>query len=311
MDDWAVFIKAYERTTAACGYTDDENVTRLQHALNGPALEVVKHLLSFPDGLNEAIETLKSRYGRPDLIVESVIRKIRCMAAPKMNDLPSLVEFGFAVKRLLGAVRASGLHAYMYDVTLLKELVKKLPPVICIDWAWTTRRMREVTLMEFGRWIGELASDLCRVIDMTPVLGGHDTAPRHPDPLPKRQQFQHQPFQNRRSPPDRFQPSRPIQMESNGTGRAHPAYCNVTVLQEKNVSDPTPQIDIPVSMPACVVCGESCGSLSQCEKFMGTTVAARRAFVNERRMCRKCLGYHAGKCRAPPCGVDGYGVQHY
>uniref|UniRef100_A0A182PXA4 Peptidase aspartic putative domain-containing protein n=1 Tax=Anopheles epiroticus TaxID=199890 RepID=A0A182PXA4_9DIPT len=285
VDDWVVFITAFNRTTAACAYTDDENIIRLQHALRGPALEAGGHLLSFPDGLNEAIETLKSRYDptrRPDLIVESVIRKIRCMAAPKVNDLPSLVEFGFAVKRLVGAVRASGLRAYIYDVTLLKELVRKLPPVLCIDWARTTRGLSEITLMEFGQWIGELANDLCRVVDVSPVPAEPESALQSRYTLPKRQQPHQQPFHARRSQLDRPHHSRPSQMQSHGTGHVHPAYCNATVLQEIEVSDPTTSNN-----------------------------PSRRAFVNERRVCRRCLGYHGGRCRAPPCGVNGCGVHHH
>uniref|UniRef100_A0A182PYU1 Uncharacterized protein n=1 Tax=Anopheles epiroticus TaxID=199890 RepID=A0A182PYU1_9DIPT len=206
IDEWLVFITAYDRTTASCGYTDDENITRLQHVLRGPALEAVGHLLSFSQGLSEAIETLRSRYGRPDLIVESirkirssVIRKTREMAAPKVEDLSTLVEFGFAVKRLVGAVKASGLRAYMYDVTLLKELVRKLPPVICIDWARARKRMPEATMLQFGQWIGELASDLCGVIDMTSSPGVQQVARQLPTIPPNQHRQQPQQFQLRRS----------------------------------------------------------------------------------------------------------------
>uniref|UniRef100_A0A182MZG4 Uncharacterized protein n=1 Tax=Anopheles dirus TaxID=7168 RepID=A0A182MZG4_9DIPT len=58
--------------------------------------------------------TLEARFGRPDLIVESLIAKIRKMAAPKMEKLHTVVDFGFAVKRLLGTVRASGLQEYLF-----------------------------------------------------------------------------------------------------------------------------------------------------------------------------------------------------
>nr|XP_049464883.1 uncharacterized protein LOC120956082 [Anopheles coluzzii] len=259
VDDWLVFITAYDRTTASCGYTDDENVTRLLHALKGPALDAVGHLLSFPDGLNEAIETLRSLYGRPDLIVESMIRKIRGMAAPKVEDLSTVVQFGFAVKRLVGAVNASGLLAYMYDVTLLKELVRKLPPVLCIDWARTRKTMQEVTMIEFGTWISELASDLCDVIDMTPSPEVQNVARRQPETSLNQHRYQQQ-LQPRRSHPQRFQPARPDQQRPYGTGRVHPTYCNATVLQEESdgVLEPMSQIQVPTT--ACAVCGNNSGT---------------------------------------------------
>ena len=79
---WSLFIATYNRTNTACGYTDDENIGRLQYALRGAAFEAVGHLLSFLDGLNEVMATLKARFGRPDLIVESMTEKIRKMAPP-------------------------------------------------------------------------------------------------------------------------------------------------------------------------------------------------------------------------------------
>ena len=96
--------------------------------------------------MKDAIDTLKARYGRPDLIVESMIRKIRGMTAPNAEDLSTLVEFGFAVKQLVGVVKASGLQAMMlmYDVTLLKELVKKLPPSYALIWRGSGRGVRKL-----------------------------------------------------------------------------------------------------------------------------------------------------------------------
>ena len=219
-----------------CAYTDDENITRLHHALRGPALETVGHLLSFPDGLKDAINTLKAGYGRPDLIVEPMIRKIRGMTAPNAEDLSTLVEFGFAVKRLVGVVKVSGLQAYVYDVTLLKELVKKLSPVICIDWARERKRFSKVTSIEFGKWIGELADDLCSVIDMTSSLERHDGT--HAKQLPTQQ------LQHRQSWRLKFQPARPNKVRPSSTGRVQTTYCNTTIARRKGVRKPANIIEV-------------------------------------------------------------------
>ena len=64
--------------------------------------------------------------------------------------------------------------------------------------------------------------------------------------------------------------------------------------------------------PACVLCGAKCGSLDQCATFRNSTVTERRGFVTERKMCRKCLANHGGRCsRTRPCGIDGCSVQHH
>ncbi|XP_050077739.1 uncharacterized protein LOC126564689 [Anopheles maculipalpis] len=309
VEAWPLFIATYNRTNASCGYTDDENIGRLQHALRGAALEAVGHLLSFPGGLKEAMATLHARFGRPDLIVESMIEKMRRMAPPKVDRLTTVVDFGFAVKRLVGAMTASGLRGYMYDVAFPKELVRKLPPVICIDWARARRHLPEVTLVEFGRWIGDLAEDLCGVIDINPVTSSSDQNRRQPEPQAQPSRGQPQRFKPHRFPSVQSDRRQPV-----GTGHVHPAYCNTTVLlrEDPGEKDPTSSIDAPALLSRCLLCGADCSSLAQCKRFRGTTVTARRAFINERRICRKCLGYHGGRCSAKtPCGVNGCTMQHH
>ena len=107
---WSLFIATYNCTNAACAYTDVENIGRLQYALRGAALEAVGHLLSFPAGLKEAMATLKARFGRPDLIVESMTDKIRKMAPPKVDKLSTVVEFGYAVGRSDDGVRVTRIY---------------------------------------------------------------------------------------------------------------------------------------------------------------------------------------------------------
>lgn len=47
-------------------------------------------------------------------------------------------------------------------------------------------------------------------------------------------------------------------------------------------------------------------------KILRTSVAARRAFINERKLCRKCLRYHYGRCPVTnACGIDGCNLHHH
>ena len=100
-------------------------------------------------------------------------------------------------------------------------------------------------MIEFGTWIGELASDLCDVIDMTPSPEVQNVARRKPETSLN----QHHRLQPRRSHPQRFQPARPDQQRPYGSGRVHPTYCNATVLQEESdgVLDPMSQIQAPTT----------------------------------------------------------------
>jgi hypothetical protein len=41
-EEWLAFLSKYERTTTVCGFTDDENLLRLQRCLKGEALKAVQ-----------------------------------------------------------------------------------------------------------------------------------------------------------------------------------------------------------------------------------------------------------------------------
>ncbi|XP_062557012.1 WD repeat-containing protein 87-like [Armigeres subalbatus] len=52
-EEWPLFIGTYEASNEACGFTDVENLVRLQESLNGPALESVRGQLLFPKSVSK------------------------------------------------------------------------------------------------------------------------------------------------------------------------------------------------------------------------------------------------------------------
>ena len=70
-EEWPVFFATYSRTTEECGFTDSENIIRLQHCLRGPAKIAVGPLLALPENLHGVMAVLESRFGRPDNIIAS------------------------------------------------------------------------------------------------------------------------------------------------------------------------------------------------------------------------------------------------
>jgi hypothetical protein len=85
-EDWPVFIAAYERTTKTCGYTDDENLLRLQKCLKGEAGKTVQALMVSSKNL-QILDTLKLRFGQIRHIIEAMVEKAR--------EIPAVRQFGF------------------------------------------------------------------------------------------------------------------------------------------------------------------------------------------------------------------------
>ncbi|XP_055633369.1 uncharacterized protein LOC129773748 [Toxorhynchites rutilus septentrionalis] len=135
----------------------EENMVRLQKCLRGKALEAVKCQLLHPSNLDQVLATLKMLFGRPEIIVHSLIQKVNNLPAPKADRLGTLVDFALAVRNMVATVQACELEEHLCNLTLLHSLTKRLPPMIRLNWATHRQSLRSVTLVEFSDWLYKLA----------------------------------------------------------------------------------------------------------------------------------------------------------
>ncbi|XP_065074988.1 uncharacterized protein LOC135698779 [Ochlerotatus camptorhynchus] len=155
-EEWPLFFASYENSTRICGYSDEENLLRLQRCLKGRALEAVRCRLLHPSNLPGVIASLRTLFGRPEIIVHSLVSKIREMPPPKAEKLNTLIDFGVAVQNVCATIKASGLDEYLCNVALLQELTERLPPAVRLNWAYHRQTLDRVTLSDFGDWLGKL-----------------------------------------------------------------------------------------------------------------------------------------------------------
>ena len=120
--DWPVFISSYTNTTLACGYSPAENLVRLQRCLKGPAYEPVSSRLLLPESVPHILETLRLLYGRPELLINALLEKVRSIPAPKAEKLETLIDYGLAVQSLCDHLEAANQTAHLSNpsLTLLK-----------------------------------------------------------------------------------------------------------------------------------------------------------------------------------------------
>uniref|UniRef100_A0A182T008 Uncharacterized protein n=1 Tax=Anopheles maculatus TaxID=74869 RepID=A0A182T008_9DIPT len=91
-------------------------------------------------------------YGRPQLIVNTLMEQIRKTPMPRVEKLDTLVEYGVMVEEINAAVRTSGL-ALRYDGPLLEELVGRLPPVVAFLWGMQRVGKAPASLGDFSEWM--------------------------------------------------------------------------------------------------------------------------------------------------------------
>lgn len=96
--DWLIYLSSLKNSTEACGYTDGENLGRLQRSLKGEAKELVKSRLLHAETVPGVVETLHMMFGRPGVIIQDLLDKIDKTSPPKPDDLKSLIKFSILVQ---------------------------------------------------------------------------------------------------------------------------------------------------------------------------------------------------------------------
>ncbi|XP_055604514.1 uncharacterized protein LOC129752769 [Uranotaenia lowii] len=173
--EWPIFISTFINTTLNCGFSPAENLVRLQRCLKGPALEAVRSDLLQPECVPQIMETLRFVYGRPELLLEELLEKIRGIPAPKPDRLETLVDYGVAVKSLSGHLEAAHLHEHLSNPTLLSELVNRLPAHVMYDWAKHCKGLSEVNLKTFGAFMNNVARTVSQVCPSSGVAVKKET----------------------------------------------------------------------------------------------------------------------------------------
>ncbi|XP_044573440.1 uncharacterized protein LOC123257680 [Drosophila ananassae] len=162
-EEWPLFISTFEHSTTAAGYTNVENMLRLQKSLKGKARELIRDKLLLPNLVPDVISTLKMFFGRPEHILERMVEKVRRLAPPK-DRLEALIEYALAVRNVCAIMEACDLKAHLNNPMLVKELVDKLPNQHKLNWAMQPRDDRIAAVKAFSDWLYKIAEAASSVV---------------------------------------------------------------------------------------------------------------------------------------------------
>ncbi|XP_058456758.1 uncharacterized protein LOC131434131 [Malaya genurostris] len=155
LEEWPMFISSYETSTKACGFSNVENLARLQEYLKGEALEAVRGRLLLPKSVPNIIETLRMLYGRPERLLNMLLAKVHNTAPPKADRLVTFIGFEVVVQQLADHLEATGLTTHLVNPMLIQELTEKLPAGTQLDWtqvkSWHTENHPELRNMDLER----------------------------------------------------------------------------------------------------------------------------------------------------------------
>lgn len=162
-DKWPQFFAQFERTTSREQYTTEDNVTRLEQALEGRAKDLVSSLLIHHTNVPRIMERLRSRFGMPEQLVDTQLIAIRKFEAIAEDQLHRIVPFADKVMNLKNFLESAGCEDHLSSPSLLKELEAKLPYRERITWGGYSMSLRPPTVKEFSDWLIILADQIHRI----------------------------------------------------------------------------------------------------------------------------------------------------
>ncbi|XP_052562964.1 uncharacterized protein LOC128092673 [Culex pipiens pallens] len=279
-EDWPLFVSCYNNSTQTCGYSDAENLARLQDCLEGHAREMVVGRLRLPASVPHVLATLETLYGRPELLIQTLLQKLRSTPGPKPNRLETLIAFGMVVQSLSDHLEDTGQDAHLNNPTLLFEMVEKLPDNMKLDWSLYKNRFAVVNVLTFAQYMNTL------------VRAATDVTPYN---VPK--------------------PSEHRDRQEKGGKEKH--FCGAHAA-EKCSSPKTPAKKVEVKQnnsggPACLVCKDPKHRVKDCPEFAKKSVDDRWKVIEQHELCRCCLGAHGRRpCKlSKRCEENGCQLKHH
>lgn len=173
-EDWPLFLATYNDTTMEFGYSNRQNLVRLQSALHGPAKDSVLSMLIHPENVPQIIEELRFNFGRPEILIKSQLEKIKMYPAITENRLDGILGLANCAKNVVAFCKSANCDQHLLNPTLLEQLVLKLPLSKQYEWAkFSVTLLPFPTVEDFGKWVGELAR-FCSLIPQRNVVTTHD-----------------------------------------------------------------------------------------------------------------------------------------
>ena len=164
-EEWPTFSTMLRTTTEQCCFSNVENMIRLQKALKGRARDFVLPLLTVPENTPQVIRTVEKRFGRPDVVVQTLIEQTKSFSGLKDGELKLLLDFSNAVCNLVETMRLMSCDGHQNNPQLRQELVGKLPTTLRLQWGeFAAKQESPLTLTKFSTWLSERADAVCEIL---------------------------------------------------------------------------------------------------------------------------------------------------
>ncbi|XP_055615096.1 uncharacterized protein LOC129761402 [Toxorhynchites rutilus septentrionalis] len=149
--DWPKFKKTFHDTTAEGGFSNLENLNRLEQVLKGDAYKTVQQLMINSENVPKIIEKLEECFGRKDLVYKELLNDLRRIKKDSRTVVPDISD---ALDNMVVNMEALGQKEYLRDHRLIEEIIEKLPYTIQVKWVEVIQSNTSIpTLNDLNKWL--------------------------------------------------------------------------------------------------------------------------------------------------------------
>lgn len=168
---WPTFASEFITSTEMCQFQDIDNIARLRNCLKGKARKAVEGALSQPGNVPYIMETLEQLFGKPEFIINEMIKDVQEFSQLKIDKFGEIVEFSLAVTNMTTTMKAASMSNHLWNPNLLQDIVKKLPVQLQREWAQFMLSNRVVNLESFSFWMQSKAREYACLLTEPPNFG--------------------------------------------------------------------------------------------------------------------------------------------
>jgi hypothetical protein len=272
--EWPLFVSQFNMTTKTDRVSQEDNIYRLQKCLKGKAKEAVQSMLLVAGNVDLVLKTLERRFGRADVVVESLIQKVKGVPACKDGKPEMFIDLSDMLNNLVSTMVNMKCEKYLCSPELLREVARKIPPTYQQTWCDAFGPEKALDLKDLAVWMTEKA-------DRIAVHSSLFSTPWTCAGKPPEQR--------------RLQPQR-------------------VFATSENSEDSSADEELREKKRTCAFCDKSGHEIGKCRSIGQRTVQERWDWAKQKSLCFRCLkaGHRSTKCRSGnSCGKDGCSSSHH
>ncbi|XP_055846083.1 uncharacterized protein LOC129912027 [Episyrphus balteatus] len=162
--EWPYFEEVFKSTTVEGKYNGKENVARLRKALKGEAYQLVSDRLKYSTDDGAIMDSLRSIFGRPDVLVHGLTADLLKLPSLKSKCDPNLHIWAVKLNGFVADLKSINRGDDLLNGYVLTDLSCKLGPGLYQDWRKKQMLTPQVSIEDFANFLTQ------KVIDLPPEL---------------------------------------------------------------------------------------------------------------------------------------------